>query len=76
MNHGGLRTGKSALLGKPLAAIDSRSSLLCNAMEMEVGSPTNRSGYRFDLPDAERFLEPGEDELIVLERIFFEFNRW
>jgi len=28
-------------------------------------------GYGFDLPVAERFLEPGEDEIIVLERIFF-----
>jgi len=28
-------------------------------------------GYGFDLSVAERFLEPGEDELIVLERIFF-----
>jgi len=28
-------------------------------------------GYGFGLPIAERFLEPGEDELIVLERIFF-----
>jgi hypothetical protein len=29
------------------------------------------SGHGFYLPIAERFLEPGEDELIVLERIFF-----
>jgi hypothetical protein len=27
--------------------------------------------YGFDLPVAERFVEPGENELIVLERIFF-----
>jgi hypothetical protein len=28
-------------------------------------------GYGFGLPIAEGLLEPGEDELIVLERIFF-----
>jgi len=28
------------------------------------------SGYGFDLSVAEHLLEPGEDELIVLERIF------
>lgn len=28
-------------------------------------------GYGFDLSVAEHLLEPGEDELIVLERIFF-----
>jgi len=28
-------------------------------------------GYGFDLPIAEHLLEPGEDELIILERIFF-----
>ena len=27
-------------------------------------------GYGFDLPIAEHLLEPGEDKLIVLERIF------
>jgi hypothetical protein len=33
-------------------------------------------GYGTDLPVAERLLEPGKNELIVFERIFFEFIRW